>query len=145
MAKVDYFAIAEELAEIIRADMPDVMVVVEEELIVGPDNSPIVAVYVDRREIPANQPMAAGLKMRVVPYFAVWVWTYGLNVKEAIKQRDSVIGDVELLLMQNRTINDMVDTSWIDGGRMPTAMLPESSGFTSGGEIIVRAELMAEV
>jgi hypothetical protein len=144
MAKIDYFALAEEIAEIIHANKPEIMVVVEEELIIGPDNHPIVAVYVDRREPPDIQPIAAGKKMRVIVYFAVWVWSYGLNVKEAIRERDDLIGDVELILMQNRTINDLVDTLWIDGGRLPTAMLPDSSGFTSGGEIIVRAEVMAE-
>jgi hypothetical protein len=144
MAAIDYFGIAEEMAEIIHANKPDIMVVVEEELIIGPDNHPIIAVYVDSREVPANQPIASGRKMRIIVHFAVWVWSYGLNVKEAIRERDDLIGDVELILMQNRTINDLVDMLWIDGGKLPTAMLPDSSGFTSGGEIIVRAEVMAE-
>lgn len=145
MAKVDYFAVAEEIAEIIRADMPNIMVAVEEELIVGPDNSPVIGVYIDSREVPSEQSISAGRRMRVIPHFSIWVWTYSLNVKEAIRERDGIVGEVELLLMQNRTINEMVEMIWIDGGQLPSARLPDSSGFTSGGEILVRAEMTAEI
>lgn len=145
MAQVDYFAIAEEIAEIIRAANPSMLVAVEEEVLVGPDNSPAVCVFIDRREVPSSQPIAAGLKMRVIIHFSIWVWTYCLSVPDAIRERDVLIGKIELLLMQNRTIHEMVDMLWIDGGDLPTARLPDSSGFTSGGEILVRAEVMAEV
>jgi hypothetical protein len=145
MAKIDYFGIAEEIAEIVRAAFPETMVVVEEEVIIGPENSPIIAVYIDRRETPPNQPIAAGRRMRVIPHFSLWVWTFSLNVRAAIKERDDLVGDIELLLMNNRTLNEKVDMIWIDGGELPSARLPDSNGFTSGGEIVIRAEVMAEV
>lgn len=145
MARIDYFAIEEEIAELIRShpDFSGCQVLVEEELIFGADAVPWVGVYLDRRDAQPNQSLAAGTRTRMLVSFSIWVWVFGLDAQSALKQRDEYVGKLELVLMQNRTLNDKVDMSWIEGGELPSARVPDSAGFTSGGEVVLKAEVTA--
>jgi len=124
------------------------VVVVEEEMVFGAESTPWVGVYLDKREVPpARQTLSGGRRTNMQLTFSVWVWCFSLELQEAIKQRDYHIGVIETVLMANRTINEMVDTSWQSGGRMPSAKVRADSGasggFISGGEILIVADVVA--
>lgn len=148
-ARVDYWAIENEIAEIIRANTDVVVVTVEEEMMFGAESSPWVGVYLDRREMAARQSLSAGTRTRMQLTFSIWAWCFSLELQEAIKQRDYCIGSLELVLMANRTINEMVDSSWLSGGRLPSARVRAASGssggFVSGGEILLVADVTASI
>jgi len=116
-------------------------------MVFGAESTPWVGVYLDRREVPQRQSLSAGTRTRMQLTFSLWVWCFSLELQEAIKQRDFHIGSLELVLMANRTINEMVDTSWLSGGRMPSAKVRADSGasggFISGGEILIVADVVA--
>jgi hypothetical protein len=147
-ARVDYWAIENEIAEIIRANTAVTFVTVEEEMVFGAESTPWVGVYLDKREVPpARQTLSGGTRTRMQLTFSIWVWCFSLELQEAIRQRDYHIGLLELLLMRHRTLNEFVDTSWLSGGRLPSAKVRAESGvsggFVSGGEILLVADVVA--
>lgn len=147
MAKVDYWDVENEIAAILRAheSMYEVTVLVEPEMTFSSEMTPWLGIYMESRMAPSGQSLSAGRKQRYILDFRIWVWCFSLDVSEAIQRRNSLVGVVELVLMGNRTLNDKVDMSWIEGGRLPSARLPQSatmdSGILSGGEIILKADV----
>jgi hypothetical protein len=147
-ARVDYWGIEQEIAEIIRANTSVTIVAVEEEMLFGAESTPWVGVYLDKREVPpARQTLSGGTRTRMQLTFSLWVWCFSLDLQEAIRQRDYNIGVIELALMAHRTLNETVDTSWLAGGRLPSARVRADSGasggFVSGGEILLVADVVA--
>lgn len=140
-SKVDYWGIQQEIAEIIRANTNNHTVVVEQEIQFSPEMSPYVCVYCTGRTLAPNQVLAAGRIVTFHVEYTIWLWTYNLQIAQAMRDRDEAIGEIELILMGNRTINDLVETSWIKGGRLPSSKLPNAldpgvgGGFIAGGEI----------
>jgi hypothetical protein len=147
MPHVDYWDIANELAEILRAGLGETLVVVEEELMLALEQTPRVGVYIEGRELPPSQPLAAGRISRIHLRMAVWCWCGAIELRQAIKDRDALVAQVETVLLSqgDRTINGKVDTFWLEGGELPSSRLPNQNGFISGGEILLRAELTTEV
>ena len=142
MAAVDYFAIEEEIAEILRAQLPETPVSVEEEMEFKAEATPRVFVYMEGIESPAEmQRLRAGTQTRERLTFAIWCWTFAMQVDEAIKQRNKLLGEVKVALMKHRTLNEKVETSWLDGGVTPSARLPATAGFTAGAEVRLIAEV----
>lgn len=143
MARIDYSAIRQELREIIAADpaFTGMQIVTEEEVMFGLDQAPWIAIYLERREAPEGQYLSAGTKQLYRLRFSIWVFTCALEMPSAIRQRDEIIGKLEVLLMGQRTINDMVETSWLEGGEMPSAKMPDNIGVVVGGEIRLVSEI----
>ena len=46
-------------------------------------------------------------------------------------------------LMKERTLRGTVNKSWLEGGEMPSARLPNGGGFISGGEVILLADVLS--
>jgi hypothetical protein len=148
MARVDYYAIEEEIAEILRANIPDITVSVESELLFSPEQTPWVGVYLDRRDAPRElQKIAAGTKTTFRLTLTIWVWCYHMEKAQAIRLRDEWLSEVEVVLMRYRTLNEKVAMSWIEGGRMPSGRIQSATpiasqtDFLAGGEIILVAEV----
>lgn len=151
MARIDYWSIENELAEIIKANTRAAYVCVEEQIQFGADNSPWVGVYVERRDaLSGMQTLSMGQRTRMKLHMVVWVWCFSLEMERAIKDRDDMVGELELVLMQNREINGLVDTLWITGGRLPSARIAnrenrfEGDVFISGAEILIVADVVAD-
>ena len=145
MPRVDYWSVLEETATVLRDALFETQVVVEEPLQLALEMTPRVGVYLDSRTYPASQPLAAGRVARVELRLSVWAWCGSLELKAAVKARDELIAQIEEALMLNRTLNDRVDTLWLEGGEMPSSQLPDSNGYISGGEVAVHIELRTEV
>lgn len=149
MARLDYYAIEEKIAEILRADplLSGVEVRVEGELDFQAGLAPWVGVYLDRRD-PAQQVLDAGRSTTYRLRFTLWAWTVSIEaIADAIRARDELLGKLETVLMNNRTIGDLVSMSWIEGGEMPSGKLEGNTGgiYMSGAEIALIAEARTSV
>jgi hypothetical protein len=144
MARVDYWSIADKIRSALQADalMAGVQVVVEDELLFGAEATPWIGIYLDRRDTPAQiQRISAGRETTFQIRFSLWCWQYSLQtVEDAMKKRDDLVSNAELVLMKDRTFSQTVNKAWLEGGQMPSGRLPQQAGFVSGGEIIVVAE-----
>jgi hypothetical protein len=147
MPRVDYFAIESGIETVLNADatLAGVTVAVEDELVFGAATSSWVGIYLDRRDAPENrQRLAAGQQTVFLLRFVLWCWEYSLEgIAKAIQRRDDLMGKVEVALMKQRTLNGTVTTSWLEGGEMPSGRVPGQTGWASGGEIRLVAEVKA--
>jgi len=146
MARVDYYLIEKEIQRILTESLINVSVTIETDHPV--DSQPWVAVYLERRETPPDQPIAAGQRTRFSLRFSIWCWTWSLESGEVAAQaRDDLIGQVEIALMNNRKIGTKVLSSYLQGGEMLTDKYQSDTGssFYSGGEVVLIAEVIASV
>jgi len=145
VGRVDYFAIQEEMAEIFRAhtDLANIKILVEEEILFGADEGPWLAIYLDRRDaVDGEQYIAAGTSTVFKLSFTIVCAAFSLDsLKSSVKARNDLVGNVELVLMQNRTLNEKVNMLWLKGGDMPSGRLPDDIGFVSLAEVQVEAEV----
>lgn len=104
-----------------------------------------VAIYCQGAQAPeGDQPLTASLKQRLQVRYEIWCWRFGMTSATAAELRDALVGDTELALMVDRTMNGTVLTSWLEGGRFGRQDDPQSIGrFFAGGEIVLVCELMA--
>lgn len=144
MARIDYWAIEQALKDTLEANLNGVSVRVEEEMIFGAEATPWVGVYLERRESPdALQTLCAGQRVRYRMTFSVWCWAYALEMAVAMRERDDLLGKLELILMANREWHEQIEMSWIGGGELPSARLEQNAAFVCGGEITVIADASA--
>jgi hypothetical protein len=146
VAKVDYWGVKNELRQILDDALDNVTVVVEADMQMAAEQTPWVGVYLEGRDIPRDQPIAAGRVSRVRVRLSIWVWCHNIESLEASeKERDRLLGEIELILMNNRTLNNKVEALWIEGGELPSTKDPSTPGFFSGGEIKIASDIRAEV
>jgi len=141
----DYSAIKEELRYILESSelLSPCRAVSDEQIIVGADDMPQIFIYLLRRTAPDGlQLLAAGKKQVYHLEFAIYTFLYGLELKPLLRARDNLIKNIETVLMNNRTFNELVDTSWLRGGEMPSGKLEgDEVGVVAGGEILLTAEI----
>ena len=145
MARLDYYAIETAIKTLLEADatLAGTVVTVEDELLFGAERTPWVGIFLDRRD-PGEQSLSAGTRTRYNIRLSIWCWEYSMeSISKAIQLRDDLVGKVEVALMKQRTLNDTVTKSWIEGGELPSARVPDNNGFVSGGEIILIADASA--
>lgn len=145
---IDYWsikvAIKSALDAQLAATLPKPVVVVEQQFPIPPNES-WIGIYQDSRTAPDSfQNLANGTKTRIMVRHTIWVWRYAMDQDKAIQLRNSLLGDVELALMLDRTFGGIVETSWLEGGRLVTADDPSKSGkFFAGAEIVLTADTYA--
>lgn len=145
---VPYWDIENEIAEILRANLSDCTIVVEDEQMFSPEQTPWIGVYLERRDPHPQQPMAAGTKQRLVLRFSIWIWCFALERVGAFIARDDAISRAEAVLMKHRRLNEKVEMILLQGGAMPSARvsgMQDGANFLAGGEIVVSAVVMASV
>lgn len=146
MSAVPYWQIREEIAEIIKREVPGTTVEVEKEIDFSVEQSPWVGIYLPRRSAPEpQQTLAAGQRTYMELSFSIWVFCHALELALGIKQRDETIGNIELALMRYRSLNETVDSSWLEGGELVTARDAQTSNWLAGGEILLTAVAIAIV
>lgn len=146
MAKIDYWAIEEEIKYIIDSNLDGYQVEIEEDLMFAAEQSPWVGIYLVRRDPTEGQSIAAGTRLRYALQFSIYVWCFHFDKKEAVRQRDDALGELEVLFLANRTLNDKVDFVMVQGGELQSGRVEgDIGGFVSGGEIVLTAEAVAIV
>lgn len=143
---IDYWgikvAIKAQLDAQLAAILPKPQVVVEQE---WAPNESWIGVYGDSRTAAdPEQYLSAGTKTNIRVRHVIWVWRYAMDLDTAISYRNSLLGDVELALMLDRTFAGTCETSWLEGGRLVTADDPSKKNkFFAGAEIILTADCFA--
>lgn len=144
MARVDYSDIKAEIASILSAstDLATVQITVDDDIRL--DSFGVSAnVEIVRRDYTAPaQSLSAGQRQRYYLTAVVSVISVALDREAAVSMRDSVVGHIEVALMRNRTLNDKVDTLFLQGGDM---FLLKNTSSNSEGYFIAAAEVVAAI
>ena len=145
MARINYFAIEQEIQKVLKEDASLVSagvvhVVVEEDVVTSPEMCPWVGVYIADRES-AGSPLTAGQQQRFKVRYEVWCYDHALEVPEASKLRDELLGKVEVALLKKPTLNGKVTSMLITGGTFDSGRT--AVGFLQGGSIVLEIEKKA--
>jgi len=146
VARVDYFAIETQIKTILDAEasLSGTSVLIEEELTFERGN--IVGIFLDDREAPEElQSLSAGTRTRFLVTFSIWCWHFGVGRDRRVpmEQRDDLVGNVEIALMKERTLNGTVNMSWLAGGEFLSGPGETKNQFMSGAQIILIVDVTA--
>ena len=150
MARAGYFAVMEAIKVILEAD-PDVATttnklhvsVIEWPNILENDENRIHISEVTRSVPEDAQPMAANTRLMVDATFRILVSVWRFDIKDAVQFRDEILGNVELAIMKNSTLDGTVDHARCNGGDIASSQVEGDSGFVSEGEVLVVARMNA--
>ena len=145
MSAVDYHGILTSLKTIFEADasLDNVPVFIEEDPqfdLMGA-GSALVLTLGSRREA-AGQPLAAGKRTRWNVRLSVWAVGYALTFEQAAKARDDLVGVLELVLMNNRTVSGKVAAGWLEGGEF-ISVRNQNEGSYALAETVFVGEALA--
>ena len=144
MARVDYYSIEKAIQTVLKADpdMADVDVLVEQDVQLG--QNPTVAIYIESRSAPANlQRISAAKRTNFQVIFTLACFGFSLDIEQAMKLRDDLMGKVETALMKNPSLNNAVSFSYLSGGQFENATANNS--FIARGDVTLVAEVSATV
>jgi hypothetical protein len=135
MAAVDYAGIREQVATILRA-LSNVRVYVEADPAAGQmDHGRSIAVFMIGRTAAQDQSASFGKRQRWHVRLTLWTFFYSMESYEAAAAgRDTLLGEMELALMANRTLNGKVEASWFEGGDLFSAKNPQTGAFLAAAE-----------
>lgn len=140
MAKIDYNGIKDELKKVILdANLSIAHEVSIEGDILFDNFDTLIDIEIDSREI-QSAPIAQGTKVRLNLLVIITIWAKHFEQEESKRIRDSLLGEVELVIMRNRTLNGKVDSAWLLGGQNVAAYIENENAFVSAGEIKVNLE-----
>lgn len=103
-------------------------------------------VYLVSRTAPADQQaLVAGLKTRFLLRFEIWSWRFSMDLAEAFRLRDELLGLVEVGLMTDPYLGQTCNCSWLEGGEMLRAQDPQKLGrFFAGASTVLIADVVAD-
>lgn len=148
MAAINYSGITDQLATLLRADSRTsaARIFVEEEPQVGlMDQQSAIAIFMDGRTAAPQQLLKAGKATIIHIRMSLWVVSFSIESFVAARAiRDPLLGNLELVLMANRTIGGLVEMSWLEGGSLVSARDDSgSSVFVAAAETVLVAEAIA--
>ena len=137
MARLDYYQIELDMQTALKANAGLAGVTVDVERDVNFGESDSVVIYLRRRDAPSGmQAMNAGTRTRFLVHIELYCMSCHLEMATARRNRDNLLGKVELACMADRTFaNAQVATSWIEGGEFEDGR--GGTGFYSLGTIRV--------
>ena len=135
MAKIDYNGIKSAVKSIIEAGSftYSPVVGIESNLLIDAFDT-YVNIELDSRS-ESQQGINSGLRTRYNVVLVLNVWVKNWDKSQSALIRDTLIGELELLLIQHRNLNNTVTTSWLTGGQCISAYIEDLSAFVSAGEI----------
>lgn len=148
MAAIDYTGVANAIEAILKADSrtnPARIFVEEEPQFAIMDSQQVIAVFLDSRQAPAGQQvLSQGKRTRMLLRMPIWVLAFSLEgYRRACELRNTVLGNLELVMMDNKTLSGTVATSWLEGGDMISARDSSGSTWVAGAESVLTAEVSA--
>src|SRR3990167_5582044 len=75
-----------------------------------------IVLTLSRRRPTSRQPLAAGKRTRWEVSFSVWAMGFDMSFEAAASKRDDLVGALELVLMNNRTVSGKLGSGWLEGG-----------------------------
>ncbi len=135
MARIDYTAIKKALKEVVEgAGMSyDHETSIEKTLLFDAFDN-VVNIELDSRNVVVES-ISQGKKLRYQLLVIILVYARHFDQEKASEIRDTLISELEPVLMQNRDLNNTVDTTWLDGGQNIVAYIEDEQAFVSAGEI----------
>ncbi len=148
MAAINYTGIQDAIEAILKADVRTnaARVFVEEEPEFGlMDAQQVIAVYLEERVTPEkSEYIALGKKVRLHLKIPIWVAAFSTETyRRACELRNSLLGNLELVLMDNATLSGTVESSWLNGGAIISAKSAQSGIWMAGAETILIADVTA--
>lgn len=148
MAAIDYVGIRTQLKTILAADsrLGGVRIYLEEEPQIGlSDAQSAIAIFVDSRSAQDDRQMlAAGKRTRFNIKISIWTLYFSMeSYLAACDGRDTLLAQLELVLMDNRTIGGKTESGWLDGGEIFSARDSQSSTFVAAAETTFTCEASA--
>ena len=145
MAAVDYHGILTELKAILEADasLDGVPVFIEEDPTFDLSGAgKAIVLTLSRRRPTSGQPLAAGKRTRWEVSFSVWALGFDMSFEAAAAKRDDLVGALELVLMNNRTVSGKLGSGWLEGGEF-ISVRDQTSGSYAIAETLMSGEVTA--
>lgn len=145
MAAIDYHGILLELQAILKADssFQNLPVEVEQEPYDLSSAGRAIVLGLSRRRQTSGQPISAGKGTRYHVYISIWCAGYSTQYAEAAKFRDELTGQLELVLMNNRTASGKLAAGYLEGGEFATFKIPAANAICAMAETIFVGEALA--
>lgn len=148
MAAIDYTGIVNKLQTILEGDSrtADARIYVEEEPQIGlSDNGTAIAIFAERRAAPPpEQVISAGKRTRYYWQVTLWVVAFNLeSYRAACEQRNALLGQLELVLMADRSIGGLAESSWLEGGEMFSARDANNTIYTAVAQVLLTVNVSA--
>ena len=145
---VDYSGIRNQLKSILTGDAltSAARVYIEEDPAFGlSDAQQIIVICLDGRTAPPGaQRLASGLRTQYhLQCVLVTVYFSMESFEQACVGRDSLLGNMELVLMKDRTIGGKATSSWLEGGPMFSVRNPQSNVWAAVAETILTIDVQA--
>lgn len=145
---IDYSGIRNQLKSIIEGDAltSGTRVYIEEDPQFGlPDAQKVILICLDRRTAPpAAQRLSSGLRTQYhLQGTLVTVFFSMESFEQACVGRDALLGNLELVLMKDRTIGGKVTSSWLEGGEMFSVRNPQSNIWAAVAETLLVMDVQA--
>lgn len=146
MTAINYSAITDAIVTQLQAGLllqsPRPRVVAERAL-EPPDESVVNVKLVNDPALADQQALVAGTMTRRRLGFEIEAWRFAMSVHDAMALRDSLVGDIELALMNDRTLGGTVIYSWLEGGTFAKPPEPRNLGFIVSGTVNLAADVEA--
>jgi len=153
MAAVAYAAIRDAIESILNSKIEQggvlegARIYIEEEPQFGlMDQGVAIALFMDTRNAPdGEQSISKGTRTRMYLRVTFWIVAFSMDsFRKACDMRDAMMGALELVLMDNRTLNGTVSTSWLNGGELFSAKDPQNNTvFTALAEVVMTLDVSA--
>ena len=147
MAAIDYAGVLTSLKALLDADSRtnDARTYIEEDPQYGlSDSGKVIVLTLNRRSATAGQSLAAGKRQRYLLSVGVWSVAFDMaSFDAAAAKRDALLAQVELVLMDNRTLSGKVVALNLTGGEFFSVRNPEGTVFTAMAETVIEAEVSA--
>ncbi len=145
---VDYSGIRNTLKSIIEGDAltTGTRVYIEEDPQFGlADHQKVIFICLDGRTAPpAAQRLASGLRTQYhLQCVLVTVFFSMESFEQACVGRDSLLGNMELVLMKDRTIGGKATSSWLEGGPMFSVRNPGNNVWAAVAETNLTIDVQA--
>jgi len=148
VSKIDYYKIAEDILDLLDADTRTASIVktIELDEASSLEVGPSIDIRVEGREVnDADQTINNSTSFRALVKVVLMVFVFNLDGKrQAIQARDDIIGDIEMIFLENPTINDKVDCALLRGGSLDSGTA-DQTGYFSAGEVKLDIELTAHI
>lgn len=147
MSAIDYTGILSSYKSIFEGDSRTsaARVYVEEDPQFGQsDAGKAIVLTMVSRSPSSGQSMSAGKRTRYAARIGVWSVGFDMaSFNDACIKRDALLAQVELVLMDNRTVSGKVTSSQLEGGEFMSVRNPTEQVFCSMAETVVVAEVSA--
>lgn len=143
MAAINYNAVATGIQTTLNAaaSLASATIVIEERFPWTVELTPWIGIYFDRRDAPDDlQTLSVGSATRLLLRYRIVCVQHSLvGLEEAISLRNTLLGNAEIALITDRTLDDSVSMSWLEGGDLDDGQDPNDN-WMAVGEILLTAD-----